>query len=110
MKTTLSVYDFRDAFARMGRKEQFSYDALGLIFDYLEEQERDLGEEYDLDVIGLCCELSEECPEDIAANYGINISECSDESEVFEIVLEYLHDETTVLGTLENRDIVYVQF
>ena len=37
MKTTLSVYDFRDAFTRAGRKDQFSYDALGLIYDYLEE-------------------------------------------------------------------------
>jgi hypothetical protein len=110
MKTTLSIYDFRDAFIRAGRKDQFSYDALGLIFDYLEDQENDTGYEYDLDVIGLCCELSEECPEDIAANYGIDISECSNESEVFETVLEHLRDETTVLGTLENRDIVYVQF
>jgi hypothetical protein len=106
MKTTLSFYDFRDAFIRAGRKDQFSYDALGLIYDYLEEIDSD----YDLDVIGLCCELSEESPEEIAANYGIDISECSDESEVFETVREYLHDETTVLGTLENRDIVYVQF
>jgi hypothetical protein len=106
MKTTLSVYDFRDAFVRAGRKEQFSYDALELIYEWLEDSDPD----YELDVIGLCCELSEECPEDIAANYGIDISDCNDESEVFETVLEHLRDETTVLGTLENRDIVYVQF
>ena len=67
MKTTLSVYDFRNAFVRAGRKDQFSYDALGLIYDYLEEIDSD----YDLDVIGLCCELSEETPEEIARNYSI---------------------------------------
>jgi hypothetical protein len=110
MKTTLSVYDFRDAFTRAGRKDQFSYDALGLIFDYLEDQERDLGEEYDLDVIGLCCELSEDYCEDIAANYSIDISECIDEQTTIETVLDYLHDHTTVIGTTEAGTIVYIQF
>jgi hypothetical protein len=110
MKTTLSVYDFRDAFTRAGRKDQFSYDALGLIFDYLEDQERDLGEEYDLDVIGLCCELSEDYCEDIAANYSIDISECIDEQTTIETVLDYLQDETTVIGTTPAGTIVYVQF
>jgi hypothetical protein len=107
MKTTLSVYDFRDAFTRAGRKDQFSYDALGLIFDYLEDQERDLGEEYDLDVIGLCCELSEESPEEIARNYAIDLED--DGNELLN-VLDYLHDETTVIGTTSAGSIVYVQF
>ena len=38
MKTTLSVSDFRDAFIRMERKNQFSYQAYGLIYDFLEEE------------------------------------------------------------------------
>ena len=71
MKTTLSVYDFRDAFVRAGRKDQFSYDALGLIYDYLEEIDSD----YDLDVIGLCCELSEDTPQSIAEYYSIDLTD-----------------------------------
>jgi hypothetical protein len=106
MKTTLSVYDFRDAFIRAGSKDQFSYEALGLIYDYLEEIDSD----YDLDVIGLCCELSEDYCEDIAANYSIDISECIDEQTTIETVLDYLHDETTVIGTTDAGAIVYVQF
>lgn len=103
MKTTLSVYDFRDAFVRAGRKDQFSYDALGLIYDYLEEIDSD----YDLDVIGLCCELSEETPEEIARNYSIDLE---DDGNELNNVLDYLHDETTVIGTTSAGSIVYVQF
>jgi hypothetical protein len=103
MKTTLSVYDFRDAFIRAGRKDQFSYDALGLIYDYLEEIDSD----YDLDVIGLCCELSEESPEEIARNYAIDLE---DDGNELNNVLDYLHDHTTVIGTTSAGTIVYVQF
>jgi len=106
MKTTLSVYDFRDAFIRANRKEQFSYDALGLIYDWLENNDSN----YELDVIGLCCELSENYYYDIAANYSIDISECIDEVTTIETVVNYLQDETTVIGTTESGTIVYVQF
>ena len=106
MKTTLSVYDFRDAFVRAGRKDQFSYDALGLIYDYLEEIDSD----YDLDVIGLCCELSEDTPQSIAEYYSIDLTDCLYEEEILETVRNYLHDETTVIGTTADGAIVYVQF
>jgi hypothetical protein len=106
MKTTLSVSDFRDAFAQMDRKNQFTYDALDLIYDWIEDNDSD----YELDVIGLCCELSEDTPKALAEHYSIDVSDCLYDEEVFETVLEYLRDETTVLGILENRNIVYVQF
>jgi hypothetical protein len=106
MKTTLSVYDFRDAFIRANRKEQFSYDALGLIYDWLEDNYPD----YELDVVGLCCELSEDYCDDIAANYSIDVSECIDEVTTVETVMNYLQDKTTVIGTTDSGTIVYVQF
>jgi hypothetical protein len=106
MKTTLSVYDFRDAFVRAGRKDQFSYEALGLIYDYLEEIDSD----YDLDVIGLCCELSEDTPQSIAEYYSIDLTDCLYEEEILKTVRNYLHDETTVIGTTDAGAIVYVQF
>jgi hypothetical protein len=106
MKTTLSVYNFCDAFVRAGRKEQFSYDALGLIYDWLENNDPD----YELDVIGLCCELSEDYCDDIATNYRINISECIDEVTTVQTVMNYLQDKTTVIGTTDDGCIVYIQF
>ncbi len=57
MVQRMNVYSFRDAFAKMGRKDQFSYEGLGALFDLLEEINE--GRTYELDVIGLCCEFSE---------------------------------------------------
>lgn len=59
MKQTITKSMFRDAFIRMGRKDQFSYEALGAIFDYLEGLEEGTGDEMELDPIGICCEFTE---------------------------------------------------
>jgi hypothetical protein len=74
MIQTINVSDFRDAFRAYGRREQFSYEGLGALFEYLEESDPD----YELDVIALCCDYSENSPEDIAKAYGIDLSECSE--------------------------------
>lgn len=59
MKQTISKSDFRDAFQKCGRGEQFSYMGLGVMFDYLEEFEDACENELELDPIACCCEFSE---------------------------------------------------
>jgi len=59
MKQIISESDFRDAFERMGRHNNFSYAGLGALFDYLEQCEQDCDTELELDVIALCCEFVE---------------------------------------------------
>ena len=81
-----------------------------MIWEYLEQYENDTGEEIELDVIAICCDFSEEYCDDIAANYNIDISECIDEVSTVEAVREYLNDRTTVVGTLENGNIIYSPF
>jgi len=51
--------DFRRSFKAYGRENNFSTVGLIKLFDYLEELERDIGEEIELDVIGLCCDFNE---------------------------------------------------
>ena len=97
MKTTVSRYDFERAFVDAGRKDQFSYEALGLLFDYLEEYEESTGEEIELDVVALCCDYSEDYPEDIISNYRIDV-EGLDEDEKIDAVREYLQDNTQLVG------------
>jgi hypothetical protein len=97
MKTTVSRYDFERAFVDYGRKDQFSYEALGLLFAYLEEYEESTGEEIELDVIALCCEYYEDTLESIAANYRIDL-EGMDDDEQIEAVREYLQDNTQLVG------------
>ena len=59
MKTTVNLNDFRQAFKDYGREDQFSYDGLEALFNYIEEGELFGDEEYTLDVIELCCAFSE---------------------------------------------------
>ena len=53
MYTSVSKYDFMEAFCDMDRYEQFGYDALSALFDYFEDMEKDTGEEVELDVIAV---------------------------------------------------------
>ena len=59
MYQTIGKCQFHDAFKSMGRDNQFSYEGLDALYDYLEQYEEDTGEKIDLDVIALCCEYSE---------------------------------------------------
>jgi hypothetical protein len=70
MITTVNLYDFREAF-RTTRPENFSYDGLAALFDYLEQLEEDLGEPMELDVTALCCDYTEyESIAEYQENYG----------------------------------------
>ncbi len=59
MKKTINLNDFRDAFHKAGRGNQFTYDGLTALFEYIEEYEEGTGDEIELDVIALCCEFTE---------------------------------------------------
>ena len=54
MIMTLNVYSFRDAFNQV-RPQQFTYEALGELFEYYEE----LDEGTEFDPVAICCEWSE---------------------------------------------------
>lgn len=108
MKTTVNFSNFVDAFRRYDRYDQFGYDALRIIFDYLEEYEDSTGEEIELDVIAICCDYSVNSPEDIAQNYSIDI-EGMDEDEIADTVRKYLEEDTTILGETDGQ-FVYQQF
>ena len=71
MIRTINEYDFIDAFKKMGREDNFSYDGLVALYEYLEMLEDDLGQEIELDVIALCCEYTEyDNLEEFQADYG----------------------------------------
>jgi hypothetical protein len=104
-QTIDNASQFRDQFHRCGRADQFSYEALGLLFDYLD----DCGSDVDLDVVGICCEFSEDTAESIAESYSIDI-EGMDESEIKYAVLSYLQDNSSVVGETSSGSFVYFQF
>lgn len=97
MKTTVNKSQFRDAFIRMDRKAQFSYEALGLLFDYFEEIDEDM----ELDVIAICCEYSEMTPDEVREDYSLD-----DDQDVE----EFLNENTSVVGVTKAGDFVFAQF
>jgi hypothetical protein len=97
MKTTVSRYDFKRAFSDANRKENFSYEGLALLFDYLEEYEESTGEEIELDVIAICCDYCEDTEEGIIETYSIDM-EGVEEDERTTVVREFLEYHTTVVG------------
>jgi hypothetical protein len=114
MKTTVSRYDFERAFVDADRKENFSYEALGLLFDYFEDYEEQTGQEIELDVIAICCEYNEDTAEDIITNYSIDVSDLDPEDDDYEeqcaeAVRNYLNDNTTLVGET-STGFVYLAF
>ena len=111
MKTTVSVSDFVDAFHAYDRYDQFGYEALRILFDFLEEIEDSTDTEVELDVIALCCEFSVDHYSDIASNYGIDLDQDDDEQDHIQAVLSYLEDHTIVCGQTDDQcNIVYQLF
>ena len=94
MYTTINEFEFRDAFVNMGRKEQFSYEALNALFEYHEEVEQNCDTQWELDVIGICCEWSEyDTVAELRENYSQVLDDVEDED-----ILEAVQRETTVLA------------
>jgi hypothetical protein len=109
MKQTINFSDFVDAFRAYDRYDQFGYQALMVIFEYLEELEESTGQELELDVVAICCEYETNNWHDIAANYSIEIDENEDEDGQKQQVIDYLNENTVVLGETDC-EIVYQIF
>jgi hypothetical protein len=88
---------FRDEFHKCGRGKQFSYEALGLLYDFLTE----LDGSGELDVIAICCEYTEDTEEAIMQAYGLH----EDED-----VTTFLEENTLVVGVTASGTVVYQQF
>ena len=97
IKTISTLGQFRDAFVSSGRKDQFSCDALGLLFSYFD----DIEEPVELDVIGICCDFRESDAEEIRSDYDLSAGDD---------VGEYLNENTCVIGQTDDGAYVFQQF
>lgn len=104
------VSQFIEAFRLAGRGDQFSYEGLEVLFDYLEQLSEDTGEPIELDVVGLCCDYYESSIEELIEQYSIDVSDADgDEDTIAEIVKEYLSDNTAYVGETEGC-LIYAAF
>ena len=93
------MYEFERAFINMDRGEQFSYNGLKALYEYLEEYEDATGTELDLDVLAFCCEYAEyDTLKDFQADYG----------EEYES-LEAISNETTLI-IINDESFIIQQF
>lgn len=105
-----SVYQFREAFRLAGREDQFSYEGLEVLFDYLEQLSEDIGEPIELDVVALWCDYYENTIQEIIDQYNIDVSDADgDEDSIAEIVKEYISDNTAYVGETEGC-LIYAAF
>lgn len=109
MKQSVNFSDFIDAFKRFDRYDGYGYEALKVIFDYLEEYEQETGQEIELDVIAICCDYNAEHYAAIASNYSIDL-EGLDDDEAKSTVIEYIQDNSSYLGEAEEGVLVYQVF
>ena len=101
MKQTIDVFGFRRAFEGTGRRDQFSYKALQVLFEWFEQYEDDCGEETELDVIAICCDFQEfDNLEDFQKQYSYDYDD-----------MESVEQETTViyLGDTDGSDGFIIQ-
>ena len=104
-----NVCQFREAFRLAGRTDQFSYEGLEVLFDYLDNLSEDTGEPIELDPVALCCEYYESSIQELIDNYDIDSPGDDDPDLIIEVVREYLEDNTSVCGKVSDG-FVYAAF
>jgi hypothetical protein len=110
MKTTVSFYDFREAFRQHDRLGSYSPEGLRALFNYFEQYEEETGQEVELDVIAICCDYDENHWEDVASNYRLDLSEYEDEEDKISAVREYLEENTFLVNEPLEGVFVYQVF
>lgn len=108
MKQTIGLSQFTDAFMAI-RPNNFSYEGLVLLFDFIEQQESDTGEQQELDVIALCCDFTESSYADVVKDYDLSDEEFSIPDEMPQAVIDYLNSETLLIGYTDET-VIYLNF
>jgi hypothetical protein len=106
MKKTINFQDFAEEFNRYNRADNFTYEGLRALFDYLEECDPDL----ELDVIAICCDYYQSEWYDVANDYRIDLSGCDDKDAMIDAVREHLHENTCVVAELDDGSFVFAAF
>ena len=103
MKDTINKDQFRNWFRSSDTyKNNFSYEGLSTLFDYLEEMEESTEAELEFDPVALCCEYSEyDTFEEFQEDY--------DGKELYP-TLDDLEDYTTVIRVGHTGSFIIQQF
>lgn len=106
---TFDESDFIDEFKAYNRQDNFSYKGLRVMFNALNEIAQDCEMVIEMDVIALCCDYIELSIDDVINDYNIDLSDESFDDKT-DLVIDYLHDHTMVLGNYDINGIDYILF
>jgi hypothetical protein len=108
MKITVNLHQFRDAFYKIGRGNQFSYQGLEVLFNALEAYEEGLSEELELDPIAVCCDFYEISFEDFAKEHNLDQEDMEDlEDDPMDYVQHNLPDTSeNIIGATSHSFIM----
>ena len=110
MKTTVYENEFIKMFQDI-RPNNFSLGGLRRLYEGLTEFEQDTGEEIDLDVIAICCDFQEMTMNEIIDAYNYMMDESRlDDDDAYSYVMDWLNNQTWVLGDTESGSIVFREF
>ena len=109
VQTITSASQFADMFKQSSRANQFSYEALEAIYEYLEDYSRDTGENVELDVVAICCEWYEMTWQEVAEQYNVDLTDVADEDKA-DAVYDFLVDESAGAYRVGDDSFVFVAF
>ena len=86
MKQTMNESDFKNEFKKI-RPNNFSYDGLTALYDYLIQYEENCDTELEFDPIAYCCEYTEfDSFKDVQINYDVKtLKELEDKTSIIKI-------------------------
>ena len=117
MKATLTKSNFRDGFRDCNRQDQFSYEALGALYDYLVDYEDSCDTELEFNPIAFCCEFTEYADATEAASeyfefegmaFDDNGAELETAEDVEKKALKFLEDRAIVIEF--NKGVIIQNF
>jgi hypothetical protein len=112
MIQTLNKDQFRFQMNQI-RPDNFSYEGQGVLFDYFEQLEFDLGERIEFDPIAFCCEYAEMTMDEIFDAYP-EVLELIDmdrpRESTYSIVVDYLNDNGIYCGDTAQGTFIFQQF
>jgi hypothetical protein len=110
MKITVDQSMFRDAFQRYDRIDNFSYQGLNALFDYLDDLDSGNEEETELDVIAICSDFSEhDSALEAAKEYSPDVFDNCEDEDPEKAALVFLQDNTTVIQ-VDGRGVIVASF
>lgn len=102
---------FIDMFRKYNRLDNYSYQGLQELYEYLVNLSDDIGEPIELDVIGLCCDYYESTAQDIINDYKSELKEMLNddyyEGDLDHIAGEWLQDQGLLISEYNVNGVTY---